>query len=179
MILSVIMFIYANCVDPGDSDALKLLQDTTDLVKGTEWAFATSSSGQSLDDILSSSPRPPKDSSQEVQTEEPTAIASPDKNGRRRSLLFPNLHSLVDPSMIKSAHVSCNHQVAEVEVTRSDKQTSIKLRVDQLTSKLLSRGFILGLPTAWAEHIRDDFHSDTKSIRSLATGQMHDLVNRE
>lgn len=158
---------------------MKLLQNATDLVKGTEWTFATSSSGQSLDNTLSTSPRPPKDSDQEIQTEEPTAITSPDKHGRRRSLLFPNLHSSAKLSMVKSAHVSCNHHAAEIEAERSDKQTSIKLRVDQITSKLLSRGFILGLPRAWADHIRDDFHSDTNSIRSLSADQMHDLVNRE
>lgn len=161
----------------GDSDPMKLLQNATDLVKGTEWTFATSSSGQSLDNTLSTSPRPPKDSDQEIQTEEPTAITSPDKHGRRRSLLFPNLHSSAKLSMVKSAHVSCNHHAAEIEAERSDKQTSIKLRVDQITSKLLSRGFILGLPRAWADHIRDDFHSDTNSIRSLSADQMHDLVN--
>lgn len=173
------MHIYANIMCQGDSDPMNLLQDATALVKGTEWTFATSSSGQSLDDTLSTSPRPPKDSEQEIQTEELTAITSPVKRGRRRSLLFPNMHTSVNLSMVKNAHVSCNHHAAEIEAERSDKQTSIKLRVDQITSKLLSRGFILGLPRAWADHIRDDFHSDTNGIQSLSTDQMHDLVNRE
>ncbi|KAF7530181.1 hypothetical protein G7054_g9640 [Neopestalotiopsis clavispora] len=166
-----------NWATTGDSDPMKLLQDASDLVKGTEWALAPSSSGHNVDNAASISPGPVKEPETQFQLEELNMTASPGKHERRRSLLFPNSHSSVSLSIIKSGHVSCSHHIAENESERSDKQAPIKRRVDQVTSKLLSKGFILGLPTAWADHIGDDSHIEVDSIRALSAGQLHDLVN--
>lgn len=158
---------------------MKLLQDASDLVKGTGWALAPSSSGHNVDDAASISSGPVKEPETQFRLEELNMTASPGKHERRRSLLFPNSHSFVNLSIIKSGHISCSHHVAENEPERSDKQAPIKRRVDQITSKLLSKGFILGLPTAWADYIGDDSHTDADSIRALSASQLHDLVNRE